>query len=965
MGRSKTSIAPGGTPGDRQVDAWRSNRIFLAAQQNSVAALKAIASTKKAPENIAGFSSQQSPANNFFVRDPNGATVLHVAILLDSTEAALFLIEAFPGLIDLQYDGTQIVTSSGTASPSPYQGESALHLAVVKRNMDVIDALLAAGCALDSQVEGIFFQRSPNIHKDGPGTLYFGGTPLHFALCTQQLDVVQKIVDDSPSTLWDTDQYGNNVLHLCVLYELVDECEFLLQLEAALPLELQHAQGEKFSGDSRLLATLNKEQLTPLHLAAKKGRIHLFRLLLNRQALPHWTFGPVAEFVYPIDDLDTAARRFDAGSSRKSVLEIVVNEAKMSGDPCYGKLLEATPIKELLDHKWKTFARTLFMVRLAIYTAFLAVLSITFAYTDVDRKPLRGGDDLILIGELIILSYAVWRLGSEGYNMYRAIRDDEIDYIGREYFFFQIIGTSTWVLLVLYCIHDFLGFSVHSARIIMSLSFLGAWVYLLELVQGMRGYGRFVLLLQAMIEKTFFWGMLYLAVVLGWSGALMVIYAGYGQNEFLTFRHCMLTTFQWTFGEMTDDLGTSFSEPVAYFLFVTYLMLVAIIMLNMLIAILTSSHDQSSKDANALSLMLWAWMVLRLEYHAPERLQRTRWRSGKHRSTFNGVHMPTESDYYLTVTTHADHISDTIELPVVNHSTPAVARQGVSSDVRTAADIMRSFGLPAAQAADIYLLEAAAFEYCDPAVDGEEMTQSIHVALIISQLFGYFRDLRLSQNIASMQINDLCNLASTELESINMMLFFRLWQRWCLPDTVAQEQRMALVVVLEGDDETSKADLIRNHQNVLAEYSWKLVTLATVLFLVPAAHMLVLLKGDHCGCASRRADRQQPLTHREPRANGTGVEHQDGSCQGFGSFSSESRIFCRANQTATAGIDISLGQRSAPCVSRWLPGRCTGNRQLGSRAARFSAERPGTRQCHLTHAHPLQSHLPLAPPLHD
>lgn len=82
--------------------------------------------------------------------------------------------------------------------------------------------------------------------------MYFGETPLAFAVCTNQPDSVRLLCafKADPNT---KDTNGNTTLHMCVIHEFKEM------------LELLHSLGGK-------LHITNNQRLTPLGLAAKLAK---------------------------------------------------------------------------------------------------------------------------------------------------------------------------------------------------------------------------------------------------------------------------------------------------------------------------------------------------------------------------------------------------------------------------------------------------------------------------------------------------------------------------------------------------------------------------------------------------------------------------------------------------------------------------------------------------------------------
>nr|XP_054361367.1 transient receptor potential cation channel subfamily V member 5 [Mirounga angustirostris] len=84
---------------------------------------------------------------DFRQRGALGETALHIAALYDSLEAALVLLEAAPELV------------KEPALCEPFVGQTALHIAIVNQNVNLVRALLAHGASVSARATGTAFRR--------------------------------------------------------------------------------------------------------------------------------------------------------------------------------------------------------------------------------------------------------------------------------------------------------------------------------------------------------------------------------------------------------------------------------------------------------------------------------------------------------------------------------------------------------------------------------------------------------------------------------------------------------------------------------------------------------------------------------------------------------------------------------------------------------------------------------------
>ncbi|GMF39697.1 unnamed protein product [Phytophthora fragariaefolia] len=165
------------------------------------------------------------------LRDSVGAAPVHIAFLFGHHELGKRLVLRCRELATLTY------TSGNPHEPSPYEGENILHIAIIQRQTPLVQWLVQQVPQLvRAETTGKFF---------GPTkTCYFGGTPLLFALASNQIDMALHILDadqrlqqgpiredevDALVSIFTCDRYGNNVLHLAVIRDLPVVYDFALR----------------------------------------------------------------------------------------------------------------------------------------------------------------------------------------------------------------------------------------------------------------------------------------------------------------------------------------------------------------------------------------------------------------------------------------------------------------------------------------------------------------------------------------------------------------------------------------------------------------------------------------------------------------------------------------------------------------------------------------------------------------
>ncbi|XP_030392255.1 transient receptor potential cation channel subfamily V member 1 isoform X2 [Gopherus evgoodei] len=168
-----------------------------------------------------------------------------------------------------------------------YKGQTALHIAIERRNMYLVKLLVQNGADVHARAHGEFFRKI----KGKPG-FYFGELPLSLAACTNQLGIVKFLLENRyhPANIAGQDSMGNTVLH--ALVEIADNTKDNTKFVTKVYNNIL-ILGAKINPMLKLEEITNKKGRTPLTLAAKKGKIgnrHEMLLVepLNRLLQDKW-----------------------------------------------------------------------------------------------------------------------------------------------------------------------------------------------------------------------------------------------------------------------------------------------------------------------------------------------------------------------------------------------------------------------------------------------------------------------------------------------------------------------------------------------------------------------------------------------------------------------------------------------------------------------------------------------------
>uniref|UniRef100_A0A673XWB0 Transient receptor potential cation channel, subfamily V, member 1 n=1 Tax=Salmo trutta TaxID=8032 RepID=A0A673XWB0_SALTR len=481
---------------------------------------------------------------------------------------------------------------------SYYKGQTALHIAIERRSIYFVELLIKKGANVQAKACGKFFQA-----HDGP-SFYFGELPLSLAACTNQPEVVDFLLENDYQRVdvRESDSLGNMVLHaLVVLADNTPEnTDFITSMYDHI-LTTTARLHPKW----RLEDIENNQGLTTIKLAAKTGKIGLFKHMMHREfqeretrhlsrKFTEWVYGPVHSSLYDLASLDSY--------EKNSVMEIIVYSSDI-------------PPPFTLEHTRQEYLRLAGQLFITVGACYFFIRGI------LDLKRKRPSLDTLLI---------------DGYS--------EILFFLQAIFFLAS--------LVLYCCgrEEYLGFLV----LCLALS----WVNLLYFSRGYRHMGIYSVMIQKMILSDILrFLFVYVTFLFGFSAAVVTLLMepelpanntaqpinstdGKGRTLFLptedscikpTFRnisHTIMELFKFTIGmgdlEFTE--GYQYKE-VFYMLLISYIVLTYILLLNMLIALMSLTVEKMSLESTSIWKLQRAITILDLERSLPRCLRR-RLRSG-------------------------------------------------------------------------------------------------------------------------------------------------------------------------------------------------------------------------------------------------------------------------------------------------------------------------------------------------
>ncbi|XP_062072437.1 transient receptor potential cation channel subfamily V member 2 isoform X2 [Lepus europaeus] len=510
-----------------------------------------------------------------------------------------------------------------------YRGHSALHIAIEKRSLQCVKLLVENGANVHAKACGHFFQKNQDT------CFYFGELPLSLAACTKQWDVVSYLLENphQPASLQAQDSLGNTVLHALVMIadDSAENSALVVRMYDGL-LQV----GARLCPTVQLEAIPNLEGLTPLKLAAKEGKIEIFRHILQREfsapcqslsrKFTEWCYGPVRVSLYDLSSVDSW--------EENSVLEII---AFHSRSPHRHRMVVLEPLNKLLQAKWDRLIPRFFFNFLCYLVYMLIFTAVAYHQPALEKgfPPLKAtaGNSMLLLGHILILLGGVYLLLGQLWYFWRRRLFIWISFMDS---YFEILFLLQALLTVLSQVLCFLAIDWYLPLLVSSLV-LG-WLNLLYYTRGFQHTGMYSVMIQKVILRDLLRFLLvYLVFLFGFAVALVslsreaqnsrspagpnateVAQPGVGQEDearpYRSILDASLELFKFTIGmgELAFQEQLRFRGMVLLLL-LAYVLLTYVLLLNMLIALMSETVNSVATDSWSIWKLQKAISVLEME----------------------------------------------------------------------------------------------------------------------------------------------------------------------------------------------------------------------------------------------------------------------------------------------------------------------------------------------------------------
>uniref|UniRef100_A0AAY4AAH6 Ion transport domain-containing protein n=1 Tax=Denticeps clupeoides TaxID=299321 RepID=A0AAY4AAH6_9TELE len=566
--------------------------LFLATKENNVGCIEKLLSCS---------------SSNVFERGVLGETALHIAALNDNLEVAIALMDKVPELINEPMNSEF------------YQGLTALHIAVMNQNVNLVRELIKRGADVATpRVTGSHFQKWKGA------LLYYGEHILAFACCVGNEEIVSMVIKGG-ANIRAQDTFGNTVLHLLILQPMKNiACQML---------DLLLSHDEEMEPSLPLDKVPNYRGLTPLKLAAKEGNIVIFQHLVNRRRVVQWNFGPLSSKIYDLTEIDS-------WSDDLSVLEIIASSQKKESR----RILEVTPVQQLINLKWNLYGKYYFTVLLMIYLVYIGIFTLCCLFRPLKDVPVNytdsPADKTIKIEKTLEESYVTYddhlRLVGEIISVVGAIlilllEIPDILWVGPKRYFgqsalagpFHVILIVFATLVIILCALRVSGCRGESD--VMAICLVMGWCNCLYFTRGFQSLGPYMIMIQKIIFEDlykFLW--LSFIMIIAFSTGLWVVYMTQEVDSLPSFRSFRVTLFselELSIGKIDLPVDQSLkTPPIVCVLHICFSVVTCVLLFNLLTATMADTQFRVSQEKDELWRVQVVATTLMLERRLPRRL---------------------------------------------------------------------------------------------------------------------------------------------------------------------------------------------------------------------------------------------------------------------------------------------------------------------------------------------------------
>lgn len=531
-----------------------------------------------------------------------------------------------------------------------FLGQTALHIAITKDNVKATKTMLEIGQKRLSSKQMSKLLQEKATGSRFVNTVMMGQLPLTVAALKGNTEIIQHLLNFG-AKLHSRNENGDTVFHSLVKYAaiypekimgIIEIVRYLNEIEVQIPFD-ENWYEDTISDESRSISSFvwfskNKENLTPLQLAAKRGVSELFEEILNLKDIYYFIRENDGLFdvkEYDITEIDTVSNvRSSRGNNRKVVPSMKTTPKNMEGVarknvdqahdtqclPCAEqcnaypetesilemlfefnyenkdayRIIELLPVKNIIEIKWKTYGYVFWSLMLFHYS-FMIVLTIysTYnVYVRVDESNLTTSANqfvcifrwVSIIAGFLYLFIAASVLGTKFFKKKNVPHN-------LEYIIPMLIFSVSMIV-------DFFEPFTCYDNIPLILALICGWWLNVFFLSPIKYFSFFTeLIKRVLIGDLLRFGFVILFILVSFSAGMLIAFRGTDKEDFTSFWSTMMAMFKLGIG--IEDISVLYSARmpwVAIPMFIVFTIFTYLLMLNALIAMMSQTCSLVLED---------------------------------------------------------------------------------------------------------------------------------------------------------------------------------------------------------------------------------------------------------------------------------------------------------------------------------------------------------------------------------
>jgi len=397
--------------------------------------------------------------------------------------------------------------------------------------------------------------------------------------------LIKKLGQLDNEIVTQTDNYGNNILHMAVIQNLPGMIQRISKLN-----EISNTIG--LTTVDALHTKVNNTELTPLALAADLDHFESLEALINERRTLRWKYASISAYLHPIHDLVVP----------NGALEIIVRKKHIN-------MLQHPFIASCFVKLWDYGMEKQFYTKMIKWIAYMVLLT----YTSFSFVGVRGGRQVLPSLLASKISHGCTSVGVVSFaaDKLKVELDELWTFRGRKYLtgvsstefienFFSLVSCSTSIMCIM---SHYLNIEPLE-RLLSALSILSGCFYMLFFFLGFRRVGTLVIvMLKLFVDEVLVFSMAIFLFVFGFTSFFFHIT---GAVTFGQFVEHFDRSFQTILGDYDlQDYRTDRYSLLTSSFSVLYALFISVTLLNTLVAKMSSDYELIQQNEGKF------WMVER------------------------------------------------------------------------------------------------------------------------------------------------------------------------------------------------------------------------------------------------------------------------------------------------------------------------------------------------------------------